>query len=51
MISVARGLVLLAVISFASGKKSLYDFEINDITGQPVKMADYKGKVKQSCIF
>ncbi len=51
MVCVTRVLGLVAVISFASAKKSLYDFKLNDITGQPVNMADYKGKVKISFHF
>lgn len=51
MVGITRVLVLVAVISFAAAKKSLYDFKLNDITGQPIKMADYKGKVKNSSML
>lgn len=38
-------LVALTLIDLSSGA-SLYDFKVNDIKGNPVDMAQYKGKVR-----
>ena len=48
---VCIAIIVAATILAATGEKTIYDFTVNDIKGNPVDLGKYRGKVSVDTFY